>query len=183
MRRMSMKLMVLTLVASCGDPHVLSGYGSPMGVRGLQRSHAHSGVDFRANDGDPVLAVAAGEVVAFVDAPNGGGKCLLIRHECNECVSSEYYSSYCHLKTVAKIPGRKVLRGEKIGQAGRTGRSGGISHVHLSVCLFPCVGAVHDGDLSQTVDPLSLDVGCFQPNHAYEPGRHVHTHPIECHGK
>ena len=177
---------VLGLLASCliVDPHVNNGYQSTTGVRGDPRIAAHSGVDFDAEDGDPVLAVAPGTVVSS-DLSDGAGLCVLVEHTCRGCEPEHYYTAYCHLQLSLVTAGRPVKRGEKLGEAGHTGVfAGGVSHVHLAMCTFPCTFATRDGDFAGTLDPMDYDAGCFDAERSYVPAEApVLTHPIECLGR
>ncbi|MBA3405149.1 MAG: M23 family metallopeptidase [Gemmatimonadaceae bacterium] len=165
----------------------MSSYKSSMGVDGRPRALSHSGVDFIAEEGSAVLAVNHGRIVSYVDSPTGVGKCLLVRHTCQACATRVYFTSYCHLRSVVGIPGGFVKRGERIGDAGNTGSySMGIPHVHLTVCIFPCVAAAADGQFDGILDPMMFDVGCFESRTTYSDTNHgqpIHTHPIPCSGK
>lgn len=181
--------MILMCGNSCGgDQHVISGYGSLMGANGQFRNRGHSGVDFGGEEGRAVLAVSDGRIVAYVDAPTGVGKCLLLLHMCETCFLRRYFTSYCHLRSVVGIPGLVVTRGSRIGEVGRSGHFAmNVPHVHLTVCDFPCVAAVPDGSFSGVFDPMMFDVGCFSPStrhpKANGKGIPIHTHPIACDGR
>jgi murein DD-endopeptidase MepM/ murein hydrolase activator NlpD len=179
-------LVVVVAAAGClGDPHVINGYRSPMGIQGTYRSHAHSGLDFEGEAGDPVLAVADGVVAAQSDSALGAGGCVLLEHHCARCGLAVYYTSYCHLRRSLVTSGQVVVRGQQIAEVGHTGRlSGGVSHLHFAMCRFPCVAGAPDGDFRGTLDPMTFDVGCFDPRRDYrEEGRPVLTHPIVCAGR
>jgi len=173
--------------ASCliGDPHINNGYRSDIGVAGDPRLAEHSGVDFDAEDGDPVLAVAPGTVVSTENAPAGAGLCVLVEHTCRDCDPSDFYTAYCHLQRALVTAGRPVKRGERIGEVGHSGAfSGGIAHMHLAMCTFACTYAVPDGSFAGTLDPMDFDVGCYDPDRSYVPSdRPILTHPIACLGR
>src|SRR5258706_8051706 len=117
-----MRLALLVLSACVfGDPHVNNGYRSDIGVAGDPRLAAHSGVDFDADDGDAVLAVAPGTVVSSARQPEGAGLCILIEHTCMGCEPAFFYTAYCHLQRSLVSAGRPVLRGEQIGEVGHSG--------------------------------------------------------------
>lgn len=100
------------------------------------RGGAHSGIDLKANLGDPVIASFDGEVV-FVGGdgatgplwigywlyPNGEGKTVDIRR------ADGLISRVGHLSGYAVKPGQKVKAGQVIGYAGSTGYSTGV-HIH-----------------------------------------------------
>lgn len=83
----------MAVISACGgDPHVLNGFRSPMGVNGM-RGHAHSGVDFKGDHGDPVLAAADGVVVGASE-DEGAGKRILLGHGSPEIRRSPLPPSY-----------------------------------------------------------------------------------------
>ena len=81
---------------------------------------AHTGVDYAAPSGTPVVAVADG-VVVFKGWGGGGGNTLKIKHAGN------LQSGYLHLRGFAKgiKQGSRVSQGEVIGYVGSTGTSTG----------------------------------------------------------
>ncbi|MEJ1161391.1 M23 family metallopeptidase [Prosthecomicrobium sp. N25] len=108
-------------VPVAGDPTVTSGYGNRsdpfFGVLAM-----HTGIDFRAETGDPVLATGPGTVS---DAGRNGGYGLMVEIDHGSGVSTRFG----HLSRIAVEPGTVVRRGQVIGYAGSTGRSTG-PHVH-----------------------------------------------------
>jgi murein DD-endopeptidase MepM/ murein hydrolase activator NlpD len=100
---------------------------SPFGVRQdpLGRgTRMHNGLDFAADTGTPVRALADGTVVAA--GPAGGyGIQVTVRHD------DGTESSYAHLSKIL-VAGGKVRAGEAIGEVGSTGNSTG-PHLHLEV--------------------------------------------------
>jgi murein DD-endopeptidase MepM/ murein hydrolase activator NlpD len=172
------------LIACGGDAHVINSYKSSMGMVGGFRVQPHSGVDFEGGVGSPVLAADDGLVVSHIEAPAGGGTCILLEHHCARCKPSVYFTSYCHLHRVHVRPGQPVVRGQEIAEIGGSGRTAGpIPHLHFSMCNFPCVAASADGDFVGIMDPMPYDVGCFRKDGIYTPhGKPILTHPIVCKG-
>ena len=80
----------------------------------------HTGVDYAAPTGTPVLTIGDG-VVTSVKYEGAGGKTIRIKH------NSVYSTAYLHLSKYAKgiAPGKRVRQGEVIGYVGSTGRSTG----------------------------------------------------------
>ena len=80
----------------------------------------HTGVDYAAPVGTPVLSIGDG-VVTSVKHEGAGGKTVRIRH------NSVYSTAYLHLSKYGKgiAPGKRVRQGEVIGYVGSTGRSTG----------------------------------------------------------
>lgn len=85
----------------------------------------HEGVDFMAEMGTPIKAAASGRVV-YSDIHSGYGNMIEIDH------GNGLISRYAHAsKRLVKV-GDVVLRGQKIGEVGSTGRSTG-PHLHFEV--------------------------------------------------
>jgi len=80
----------------------------------------HTGVDYAAPAGTPVVALGDG-VVTFRAYKGGGGNTIRIRH------NSTYETAYLHLSKYAKglKVGQYVKQGEVIGYVGSTGASTG----------------------------------------------------------
>ena len=80
----------------------------------------HTGVDYAAPTGTPVMTIGDG-VVTSVKYEGAGGNTVRIRH------NSVYSTAYLHLSKYAKglRAGQRVRQGEVIGYVGSTGRSTG----------------------------------------------------------
>ncbi len=80
----------------------------------------HTGVDYAAPMGTPVVALGDG-VVTMKAYKGGGGNTVKIRH------NSTYTTGYLHLSKYAKglAVGKRVAQGEVIGYVGSTGASTG----------------------------------------------------------
>lgn len=80
----------------------------------------HTGVDYAAPTGTPVMTIGDG-VVTSVKYEGAGGNTVRIRH------NSVYSTAYLHLSKYAKglKAGQRVKQGEIIGYVGSTGRSTG----------------------------------------------------------
>jgi murein DD-endopeptidase MepM/ murein hydrolase activator NlpD len=106
------------------NSYITSGFGyraDPLGGG----SQNHKGIDFEANTGDPVLAVADG-VVTYSGVRNGYGNVIEIDH------GNGYVTRYAHNSRLVGQVGDLVRRGQEIAKAGSTGRSTG-AHVHFEV--------------------------------------------------
>lgn len=94
----------------------------------LHRIAPHNGVDFGCDRGTPVYAT--GDAVVEIAAPrgeNGGfGHQILLDH------AFGYKTRYAHLSKVLVSRGDRVVRGQKIGETGNTGRSTA-PHLHYEV--------------------------------------------------
>ncbi|MEU9983489.1 M23 family metallopeptidase [Streptomyces sp. NPDC050856] len=100
--------------------YVTTGYRSG---GSLWSSGSHSGVDFRAASGTPVVSVGSGTVV---EAGWGGayGNNVVIR------MQDGTYTQYGHLSAVQVSAGQTVTPGQQIGLSGSTGNSTG-PHLHF----------------------------------------------------
>ena len=80
----------------------------------------HTGVDYAAPKGTPVMSIGDG-VVLSMKYEGAGGNTIRIRH------NSVYTTAYLHLSGYAKglKAGQRVRQGEVIGYVGSTGRSTG----------------------------------------------------------
>lgn len=107
-------------------------FRSPFGMRRhpiLGYSRMHTGVDWAAPRGTPIIAAGNG-VVEKASWANGYGNQTLIRH------ANGYVSSYSHQNAIARgvTPGAKVRQGQVIGYVGSTGLSTG-PHLHYEVIV------------------------------------------------
>ena len=91
------------------------------------RSALHTGLDFAAEVGTPILAAAGGVVVTQEFHP-GYGNVVEIDH------GNDLVSRYAHAATVLVKRGDLVKRGQKIATIGNTGRSTG-PHLHFEVLV------------------------------------------------
>ena len=89
----------------------------------------HTGTDFAAPLGTPIMASGSGTITRAKWC-GGGGNCIKIKH------NSTYETIYAHMKSFAKgmVVGKKVRQGEIIGYVGSTGMSTG-PHLHYEVII------------------------------------------------
>jgi murein DD-endopeptidase MepM/ murein hydrolase activator NlpD len=87
----------------------------------------HTGVDFAAPTGTPIMAAGTG-VVEFAGRNGGYGKYIRIRH------SDGYKTAYAHMSRYAVRKGARVRQDQVIGYVGSTGASTG-PHLHYEVIL------------------------------------------------
>ncbi len=99
-------------------------FGSRRIFNGQPRS-PHTGADYSAAEGTPVLAVAAGRVVLADDLFFSGGSVFLDH-------GAGLISMYFHLSSIGAEEGQEVERGEAVGRVGATGRATG-PHLHFGL--------------------------------------------------
>ena len=87
----------------------------------------HTGLDVAVPTGTPIRAPADG-VVTLVDDLYFNGKTVFVDH------GQGFVSMVCHLDQARVEVGQKVARGERLGDAGSSGRATG-PHLHWSVYL------------------------------------------------
>lgn len=103
---------------------------SPYGVRMhpvVRRLLFHSGVDFRAPRGEPVVSSGPGLVVQAGWMPLTG-KTVTVDHP------GRLITLYAHLAEVLVFPGQQVDAGAPVGLIGSTGRSTG-PHLHWGLYI------------------------------------------------
>jgi murein DD-endopeptidase MepM/ murein hydrolase activator NlpD len=113
-----------------------SAFGSRSVFNGQARN-PHSGADFRAAEGTPIVAPNGGRVVLTGDTYFSGGSVILDH-------GWGLYSYFAHLSKILVEEGELVALGQQVGLAGATGRVTG-PHLHWTLRMN---GA--------RVDPLSL---------------------------
>lgn len=93
----------------------------------LGRVRPHLGVDYVADTGTPVYAVADG-TVRIAGRQGASGNLVSIEH------ADSYQTGYAHLSGIARgiTRGKRVRQGQLIGYVGNTGRSTG-AHLHFSM--------------------------------------------------
>ena len=91
------------------------------------RSALHTGLDFQADPGTPILA-AAGGVVVTQEYHAAYGNLVEVDH------GNELISRYAHASKVWVKKGDLVKRGQKLAEVGTTGRSTG-PHLHFEVLV------------------------------------------------
>ncbi len=85
----------------------------------------HSGMDFRASYGTPIVAVTDG-TVSGAGRMGGCGNAVRLNH------GGGLQTRYCHMSRMAVRSGQSVRRGQVIGYAGSTGLSTG-PHLHYEM--------------------------------------------------
>ena len=79
----------------------------------------HTGVDYAAPTGTPVMSIGDGTVLSAGWGSGGAGNTVKIRH------NSVYTTAYLHLSKMAVKAGQRVSQGQVIGYVGMTGTATG----------------------------------------------------------
>jgi murein DD-endopeptidase MepM/ murein hydrolase activator NlpD len=104
-----------------GNYHLTAGFGESSGLW----SSTHTGLDFAADTGTPVVAVANGTIRSVGWAGAYGNRIVLALEDGTEIW-------YCHLSAFDTSVGDTVAGGEQLGLVGATGNVTG-PHLHLEV--------------------------------------------------
>lgn len=131
---------------------MISPITSPFGTARLYNGSLksfHSGTDFKAAPGTPVIAANDGVVVLAKERYYAGNSVILDHGE-------GLYTCYYHLSRIDVRPGERVKRGQRLGLSGATGRVTG-PHLHFAAMLY-----------GVQVDPLQL-IG--QVNSLFTPAK------------
>jgi murein DD-endopeptidase MepM/ murein hydrolase activator NlpD len=104
---------------------------TPWGIPGSWAAGRHTGQDYAANTGTPVLAAAPGTVlhVGYGGWGPAYGLHVILDH-------GQVQSGYMHLSTTAVRPGQRVEAGDRVGKVGTTGNSTG-PHLHYEERTAP----------------------------------------------
>jgi murein DD-endopeptidase MepM/ murein hydrolase activator NlpD len=79
----------------------------------------HTGVDYAAPSGTPVMSIGDGTVLSAGRGSGGAGNMVKVRH------NSVYTTAYLHLSKFAVKAGQRVSQGQVIGYVGMTGTATG----------------------------------------------------------
>ena len=104
-----------------GEGDIVSGFGVRIDPF-LSRPAMHTGLDFRAEIGDPVLVTANGTVTS-AGWSGGYGKMVEVDH------GNGFATRYGHMSEIDVKVGQQVKIGQSLGKVGTTGRSTG-PHLH-----------------------------------------------------
>ncbi|TBR25345.1 M23 family metallopeptidase [bacterium] len=93
---------------------------------GRRWNKPHEGIDIAADEGEPVYAAAAGQVLYADHRMRGYGNVVILRHD------SQVTTLYAHNRALKVRLGETVKQGQVIAMLGSTGHSTG-PHVHFEV--------------------------------------------------
>lgn len=118
----------------------------------------HTGIDYKCDVGEDVIAPAPGITTGEEVAPTGQISTGIYHGDISlNGVKGRFYTSYNHLSKVLKAAGESVQREEKIAETGNTGPKGTIPHLHYNTA-FEMVGQRGFLDFYEPIFPL-------YPNH------------------
>lgn len=117
--------------------NITSVFGSQRVLNG-KKANIHNGLDFGADEGDSIRAIAGGEVRIAGEKFYYNGTFVLLDH------GQGLSSVYLHMSKLLVETGQKVKKGEVLGLVGATGRATG-PHLHLGVQWY-----------KKRIDPMSL---------------------------
>ncbi|MFN8419648.1 MAG: LysM peptidoglycan-binding domain-containing protein [Anaerolineae bacterium] len=107
---------------------VTSQFGTRRSYNGSDYSFVHTGTDFAASPGSPIVAPAAG-IVVLAEPLNVRGNAVIIDHGWG------VYTGYWHQSEVYVKVGDHVDQGQTIGTVGSTGRVTG-AHLHWELYIY-----------------------------------------------
>jgi murein DD-endopeptidase MepM/ murein hydrolase activator NlpD len=102
---------------------VAGSYTDLFGPRG---NRFHTGIDYPAPSGTPVVSAGSGRVTFAGWSAGGWGNLVTVAHR------GGARTLYAHLSRVAVRVGQRVEAGQRIGRVGASGRSTG-PHLHFEV--------------------------------------------------
>ncbi|MGB6836489.1 MAG: M23 family metallopeptidase, partial [Dehalococcoidia bacterium] len=108
---------------------ISSPYGIARSYDGGPITSYHTGTDFLADEGAPVMACASG-TVAFVGALHLRGNGVILDH------GAGVFSAYHHLAQVSVALGQSVTAGDLVGTVGSTGLLTTGPHLHWEVIVM-----------------------------------------------
>lgn len=91
-----------------------------------KKEKLHTGIDFLAAKGTPIIATAAGMVKSSKVNSNGYGKHVIIQH------NASFSSLYAHMSSLSVEAGELVNKGDTLGIIGTSGTSLSI-HLHYEI--------------------------------------------------
>jgi len=101
-------------VAAAGDDEAVNWSWPVSGkvLAGFNDAASAKGIDIGGDQGQPVLAAAAGKVVYSGSSLRGYGKLVIIKH------NKTYLSAYAHNSNILVKEGQEIAKGQKIAEMG-----------------------------------------------------------------
>ena len=132
----------------------------------LDKTQWHTGADLNwnvphwdADRGQPVFAVAHGEVIYAAKAGGSWDEVVVVRHTLPD--GRRVYSRYAHLDNMLVQKGDRVRRGQELGFIGRPAFANSAFHLHFDIVVTDVLeetpwhwpGTSHQGVIDHYVDP------------------------------
>lgn len=142
-----------------GNEHGAMAYNAQPFTENLHLGDDLNGIGGENSDlGDPVYAVADGQVIVAREGGPGWGNIIIVLHAYGENGQRQYIQSfYGHVQTVLVSPREKVRRGQQIATVG-TGGGKYLAHLHFEMREFttPFIGAGYRKDTRGWVNPSTF---------------------------
>jgi hypothetical protein len=139
-----------------GSEHGAMAYNAQPFTENMHLGDDLNGIGGENSDlGDPVFAVADGQVLVARDGGPGWGNVIIVLHAYSENGARKYVQSfYGHLQSILVAPGEKVRRGQQLATVG-TGGGKYLAHLHFEMREFitPFIGAGYRKDTRGWLDP------------------------------
>lgn len=142
-----------------GSEHGAAAYNAQPFTENLHLGDDLNGIGGENSDrGDPVFAVAEGEVVVAREGGPGWGNVVIVQHAYRENGARKYVQSfYGHVETILVAPRKRVRRGQQIATIG-TGGGKYWAHLHFEMREFttPFIGAGYRKETRGWLDPSAF---------------------------
>jgi hypothetical protein len=142
-----------------GTEHGAMAYNAQRFTDNLHLGDDLNGIGGEDSDlGDPVFAVADGQVLAAREGGPGWGNVIIVLHAYRENGARKYVQSfYGHVQTILVAPREGVRRGQQIATVG-TGGGKYLAHLHFEMREFitPFIGAGYRKDTRGWLDPSAF---------------------------
>lgn len=142
-----------------GSEHGAMTYNAQPFTENMHLGDDLNGIGGENSDlGDPVFAVADGQVLAARDGGPGWGNVIIVLHAYRENGARKYVQSfYGHVQTILVAPHEMVRRGQQIATVG-TGGGKYWAHLHFEMREFitPYIGAGYRKDTRGWLNPSAF---------------------------
>ncbi len=142
-----------------GNEHGAMAYNAQPFTENLHLGDDLNGIGGENSDlGDPVFAVADGEVVVAREGGPGWGNVIIVLHAYRENGVRKYVQSfYGHVETMLVTPRERVRRGQQIATVGTAGGKYW-AHLHFEMREFvtPFIGAGYRKETRGWLDPSAF---------------------------
>jgi hypothetical protein len=139
-----------------GNEHGAMAYNAQPFTENMHLGDDLNGIGGEDSDlGDPVYAVADGQVIVAREGGPGWGNVIIVLHAYRENGRRQFIQSfYGHLQTILIAPHELVRRGQQIATVG-TGDGNYLAHLHFEMREFttPFIGAGYRKDTRGWVNP------------------------------